>query len=227
VILQGEYISQTIDGCRPHQRRRASRSTEVSSLCGCWRTTRLNAAERSWVQDKNGVQHWIVVVKATYDIARTDRLNWRRRKSPAVRLGVHRGDPARRALSMMPTSSDEKWQPTFSWTEQPTRAPQTGAVSRGRRQSRELNKMLRVTGDRQWRTSAVVRGDDESGAVRVDAADLRARVLAASTRTDEDRRAAPVYDTNPVGTGFATQAKPERKGGAKTSNIRRSWCALE
>ena len=25
-------------------------------------------AERSWVQDKNGIQHWIVVVKATYDI---------------------------------------------------------------------------------------------------------------------------------------------------------------
>ena len=32
-------------------------------------------AERTWVRDKDGVHHWIVVVKATYDISEDGTLN--------------------------------------------------------------------------------------------------------------------------------------------------------
>jgi len=82
------------------------------------------AAERSWVQDKNGVQHWIVVVKATYDIRQDGSTELAETQEPPVRLGVHRGDPATSSLIYgcrhHRTKSGNR---RFSWTEQPTRAP--------------------------------------------------------------------------------------------------------
>jgi hypothetical protein len=55
-------------------------------------------AERTWVRDKEGVHHWIVVVKATYDIAPDGSLTLASKPVEPLHAPLHYGDPSATAI---------------------------------------------------------------------------------------------------------------------------------
>jgi hypothetical protein len=56
------------------------------------------AAERNWIRDKQGVHHWLVAVKATFDIGKTGPLSLADEQPPPLRAPEFRGDPAKTSL---------------------------------------------------------------------------------------------------------------------------------
>lgn len=55
-------------------------------------------AARNWIRDKNGVHHWLVAVKATFDIAAGGRVRLADQQSLPLLAPVHRGDPQTSSL---------------------------------------------------------------------------------------------------------------------------------
>ncbi len=56
------------------------------------------AAERTWVRDRSGAHHWIVAVKATFDLGGDGALALADEQLPPLRLPEHFGDPASSSL---------------------------------------------------------------------------------------------------------------------------------
>lgn len=56
------------------------------------------AAERNWTRDKRGVHHWLVAVKATFDIAPDGRLKLADEQPPPVLEPEYRGEPGKSSL---------------------------------------------------------------------------------------------------------------------------------
>ena len=56
------------------------------------------AAARNWIRDKNGVHHWLVAVKATFDIAPGGRVRLADKQSSPLLEPIHRGDPPTSSL---------------------------------------------------------------------------------------------------------------------------------
>jgi hypothetical protein len=164
-------------------------------------------AERSWVQDKNGVQHWIVVVKATYDIRPDGSVQLAEPQAPIIRVAVHRGDPG---------SSSLVYDADIIGRKVATDVLVNGtAYAPGGRRVRStevgirvatVDKALLVTGDRRWiSTAGVIAMTSPEPFESMPIAYERA--FGGLDRTDEDPAQHRLYDTNPVGTGFATRAK--------------------
>jgi hypothetical protein len=164
-------------------------------------------AERSWVQDKDGVQHWIVVVKATYNIRSDGSVELADKQEPIVRLAEHRGDPA---------SSSLTYEADIVGRKVATDVLINGSayVPRGQRaQSVEvrirvanIDKTLLVTGNRRW--YAVTGGIAMTSAEPFESMPLTyERAFGGFDRTDEDPAQHRLYDSNPVGRGFATSAR--------------------
>lgn len=58
------------------------------------------AAERNWIRDKQGATHWLVAVKATFDVAPDGRLKLADEQPPPLLAPEHRGDPAKTSLRL-------------------------------------------------------------------------------------------------------------------------------
>ena len=58
------------------------------------------AAERNWTRDKQGVHHWLVAVKATFDIRPGGKLSLADEQPPPVLAPEFRGDPAKSSLRL-------------------------------------------------------------------------------------------------------------------------------
>lgn len=56
------------------------------------------AAERNWTRDKTGVHHWVVAVKATFDIDRSGQLSLADVQEPPALAPEYRGDPGNSSL---------------------------------------------------------------------------------------------------------------------------------
>ena len=57
-------------------------------------------AERNWLRDKQGMHHWLVAVKATFDIAPTGKLTLADEQLPPLLAPEHRGEPATTSLRL-------------------------------------------------------------------------------------------------------------------------------
>lgn len=58
------------------------------------------AAERNWTRDKQGVHHWLVAVKATFDIGPAGKLTLSDEQPPPLLAPEYRGDPATTSLRL-------------------------------------------------------------------------------------------------------------------------------
>jgi hypothetical protein len=164
-------------------------------------------AERSWVQDKDGVQHWIVVVKATYDIRPNGSVALAEAQVPILRLAEHNGDPASSSLVHEADIVGRK-------VATDVLVNGTAYAPGGKRvRSTEVairvagvNKTLLVTGDRRWSSSGI--GVAPTGPEPFDMMPVTyERAFGGFDRADEDVTQHRMYDTNPAGTGFATREK--------------------
>lgn len=163
------------------------------------------AAERSWVQDKHGVQHWIVVVKGTYDIHHDGLTEVADTQEPIARLAVHRGDPATSSLVYDADIIGRKVSTDVlvNGTAYAPRGKRVRSIEVGVRVA-TVNKTLLVTGDRWWRSTAGIVA--MTSAEPFEAMPLTyERAFGGFDRTDEDVTLHRMYDANPVGTGFATR----------------------
>jgi hypothetical protein len=164
------------------------------------------ASERSWTQDKDGGQYWIVVVKATYDIRPDGSTEVAEKQEPIVRIAVHRGDPA---------SSSLIYEADIVGRKIGTDVLVNGAAyaPRGRRvtslevrvRAGSIDKTLLVTGNRRWYAGAA--GVTRSEAEPFDTMPITyERAFGGYDRSDPDPAQHRLYDRNPVGTGFAVRA---------------------
>ena len=165
------------------------------------------AAERSWVQDKDAVQHWIVVVKATYDIRSDGSLALADEQDPPVRVPVHRGDPATSSLRCEADIIGRKvaTDVLVNGTAYAPAGRRTKSVE-VRVRVASVDKTLLVTGNRFW--SATGGGVAMTSPEPFEAMPLTyERAFGGYNRTDDDPTQHRLYETNPVGTGFATLAR--------------------
>ena len=58
------------------------------------------AADRNWVRDKEGVHHWLVAVKATFDVGPAGKLTLSDEQAPPLLAPEFRGDPDKTSLRM-------------------------------------------------------------------------------------------------------------------------------
>jgi hypothetical protein len=56
------------------------------------------AAERNWTRDKQGVHHWVVAVKATFDIGPAGKLTLADEQPPPLLAPEYRGEPGKSSL---------------------------------------------------------------------------------------------------------------------------------
>ena len=164
-------------------------------------------AERSWVQDKNGVQHWIVVVKATYDIRPNGSVALAEAQVPILRLAAHNGDPASSSLVHEADIVGRKvaTDVLVSGTAYAPGGKRVRSTEVGLRVA-NVNKTLLVSGDRRWGSTAGILG--MTGAEPFETMPLTyERAFGGFDRADEDVTLHRMYDTNPVGTGFATRER--------------------
>jgi hypothetical protein len=56
------------------------------------------AAERTWFRDSDGVEHWLIIIKATFEIDLEGYQNLANEQAPVTRVPVFGGDPASSAL---------------------------------------------------------------------------------------------------------------------------------
>ena len=158
------------------------------------------AAAQSWVRNLDGAETWIVVVKATFDIADDGFTSISERQPPPTRTPVYRGEPGRSSIEyendfvLAKTTTDIVVNGTAC---APSGRPLSSvdvAFKVG-----PVAKVLRVTGDRSWRMAGSGLSDPEPF-LTMPLTYERAFGVA------DPRSATPEVDwywSNPVGTGFA------------------------
>ena len=60
------------------------------------------AADRNWIRDKQGAHHWLVAVRATFDIDSGGRLTLADEQLPPLLQPEYRGDPATSRMIFAP-----------------------------------------------------------------------------------------------------------------------------
>jgi hypothetical protein len=165
------------------------------------------AAERSWVQDKNGVQHWIVVVKATYEILPDASVRLANEQVPIFRLALHRGDPAKSSLIYDADIIGRKVT-TDIVVNGNAHAPNGRRVDtlEVRVTVGSVDKTLTVTGNRNWHAgvSGIAMTSPEPFETMPIAYE---RAFGGFDQTGRDPTQHRMFDANPVGVGFATHPK--------------------
>jgi hypothetical protein len=109
------------------------------------------AAERSWIRDRDGLEIWLVAVKATFDIHPDGSTEVSTQQPPVLRLPEYHGEPGKSSL---------KYEADLVLTKKTTDVIVVGhAHAPGQRPVGELDvgfrvgpvqKLLKVFGDRQW-----------------------------------------------------------------------------
>lgn len=156
------------------------------------------AAERGWVRDRDGAEIWLVAVKATFDVRHDGTTEVSKDQPPVLRLPEHFGEPGKSSI---------KYDADLVLTKKTTDVVVVGhAYGTGGRAVTQLDvgfkvgtlqKMLRVFGDRRWKS------------VGMSAPEPFARMPLVYERAFggvDKASATPEKDwewRNPVGTGFA------------------------
>jgi hypothetical protein len=175
------------------------------------------AAERSWVQDKDANKIWIVVVKATFDIAPDGSARLADDQVPVLRAATHRGEPGAGSviydgdLLGVKTRTDVLLNAS-AWS---LDGPVTSLDVRMR--VGPLSKQLRVFGDRVW-DRGLIAGVDMSPPQRFESMPITyERAFGGWDRGSENPVDHRLESRNPVGTGFGVRAEHCR--GKRLANV--------
>lgn len=164
------------------------------------------AAERTWVRDKDGVETWVVAVKATFAAVPGKPLALADEQPPALLLPEHFGDP--QATSVRAPADVTDVRPgtdvividarAFAPGGRPV-AETTVSVSVG-----PVAKSLKVVGERLWESR--VTGPVPTKAIPFESVPIRyERAFGGWSRRDPDPRRQKMDPRNPVGVGVVTQ----------------------
>lgn len=166
------------------------------------------AAERSWVQDKDGNKLWMVVVKATYDILPDGLTRLAENQEPASLLGKHSGEPGK--SSLVYDSDFFGVKPNTDVLVNGTAYAPVGKQRVARVDVQfevgSIKKRLAVFGNRVWEKS-FVGGPSISSPQLFESMPIRyEHAFGGWDRTADDPSDHRLEARNPVGTGFATKA---------------------
>lgn len=176
------------------------------------------AADRTSFIDKRGVVLWVVVVKATYDVAADGTTTLAAEQVPPVLAPVHHGDPARSSLLyetdlVPPKPATDLLVSGFAHAPggRPVAELTVGLELAG------LRKTLLVRGDRRFEMSlgGVVRHGPMTPVVRVPV--VYERAYGGFDDRDPDPAHQRLDPRNPVGCGVA--ARPEHLVGLPVANF--------
>jgi hypothetical protein len=164
------------------------------------------AAERTIVMDKAGEKHWVVVVKATYDIAVNGATTLSENQTPAFYSAEHVGEPGKSSIrfeaDLVPTKSATDVLVNghaYAPRGRPVDAVDVSVLVG------PLKKRLRVIGDRHW-GRGILGGVGPSLASKFERMPITfERAFGGWDTTDPDPAKQRLYSKNPIGCGFATK----------------------
>lgn len=160
-------------------------------------------ADRTWIRDKDGAHHWIVVVKATYDVLLTGGLELSREPLEPLQIPTYIGEDGQSSLeyeadliAMKPAT--DVYLNAVAYAPNGRPAPRVEVAFR----VGGLRKALVVFGDRTWSRAA--------GGIVPSAASPFAvmpityeRAFGGTSQTSPDSRDHRMDLRNPIGTGVA------------------------
>jgi hypothetical protein len=163
------------------------------------------AAERNWVRDKNGIHQWMVVVKATFQIAGNGVLRLADEQVPAVLAPEFHGEPGKSSLKYDSDIGPTK--PSTDLTVIGSACAPRGKVAASvpvRLRFGKIDKSLIVFGDRNYEASpvGVVLSPPRKFAKKQI---VYEQAWGGSDQTHPDPQQHAHEPRNPVGRGFAKQ----------------------
>lgn len=176
------------------------------------------ASDRTSIIDVRGAVLWVVVVKATYDVAPDGSTSLAKEQTPPVVAATYTGEPGRSSLAhetdmLPPKPATDVLVRGFAHAPggQPSTEFQAGLALGG------LRKVLTIRGDRRWEMSLarVVRLGPMTPVVRVPL--LWERAHGGFDDRDPDPARQRMDPRNPAGTGVA--AKPEHLVGLPVASF--------
>jgi hypothetical protein len=166
------------------------------------------AADRSWVQDKDGNKHWIVVVKATFDIEPNGLARLADEQVPVLRMGQPWGELGKSSL---------RYESDLLGLKPRTDILVNGTAWAGGSKRNtsvdiqltlgSIKKRLRVFGNRYWHRrniGGIVISDPEAFEALPITYERAFGGWDCTSRNPAEHR---LYDRNPVGTGFLLRSE--------------------
>jgi hypothetical protein len=165
-------------------------------------------AERTWVRDRDGAHHWIVVVKATYDVAPDGTLRLADAPLAPLHAPEYTGAPAESSLryeadlvAMKPATdvylNAVAHAPSGRPRDRVTASLRVGAIQ----------KTLVVHGERTWRRTLFGRVKPSAAKPFETMPVTYERAFGGFDQTHADPRKHRIDFRNPVGTGFAARRR--------------------
>lgn len=162
--------------------------------------------ERTWVRDKNGVHNWIVVVKATYEIAEDGTTTLSQEQVDPLYVPEYHGDDGESSLlydadlvAMKPGTDVVVNATAYAPGGKPaTKVPVMLKVG-------EITKRLMVYGDRVWRRTIIGRVAPSNPALFVSMPIIYERAFGGFDQTDPKPQNHQLDFRNPVGLGFCVR----------------------
>jgi hypothetical protein len=164
------------------------------------------AAERTWIQDKDGNKVWLVVVKATYDILPDGLTRLAEQQEPPLRSTKHQGEPGESSL-LYDTDMGGIKASTDVVINGTAYAPGGRLVKSVDVQFTlgSITKRLRVFGDRVWKGN-LLGGPSISSPQPFESMPIRyERAFGGWDRVADDPKDHRLDPRNPIGTGFAVR----------------------
>jgi hypothetical protein len=163
------------------------------------------SADRTWVQDKDGVKHWVVAVRATFDIAADGSCSVAAEQSPPLLLPKYRGEDGKSSLEyeadMIPTKPGTDVYVNghaVAANGSPTSRATVGLRVGGRM------KVLEVIGDRKYERDLAGQVVASSPLPFVKVPLVYERAFGGFDAEEPDPARQQIFAPNPVGTGVAT-----------------------
>jgi hypothetical protein len=163
------------------------------------------AAERTWVQDKDGAKHWVVVVKATFDIGPGGALKPAAEQVPALHLPEYLGEDGKSSLvyeadmiASKPGTDVYVNGHAIAAGGKPTRRMSVGLRVHGRQ------KVLEVTGDRVYERDITGGVVPSAPMPFLKVPIVYERAYGGYDADDPDPAQQKMFAPNPVGTGVTT-----------------------
>jgi hypothetical protein len=167
------------------------------------------AAERSWVRDKNGAEIWLVAVRGTFNIFPDGMLEIAEKQSDVCLAPEYSGEPGKSSLRYESDLLHTKPQTDvilhgYAYAPYGKYATQTDVAIK----ISSINKKLRVFGDRYW-----IRNSDFLGMKItkpepfVKMSIVYERAFGGCDQKSDNPKKHSWEPRNPIGTGFAVEAK--------------------
>ncbi|MEC4678768.1 MAG: DUF2169 domain-containing protein [Nitrospirota bacterium] len=160
--------------------------------------------ERTWIRDKEGIHHWIVVVKATYDIAANGKLSLSEKPLPPLYIPEYRGVYGESSLRYEADLVAMKTK-TDVYLNGIAYAPQGKPCRKVKVtfQIASLKKSLIVTGERRWKRTLFLRISSSSPKMFRAMPITYEGAYGGFDQEDENPKKHRIDFRNPVGSGLA------------------------